>query len=175
MNFDVTTKEFELSRAAYVRFALSVTGLRNGLTVLFSVVFGAILLNASEPGSFFSGFGWFLSIYGPIFLLQQIVLYRRTYYSDQNRMLFEPARMQFTASGLTLLGEQGSSMYFPWTYVQSAYRQRDLWVFRMARISYMLLPDSAFESDGDLRAVSGFLQSRYPQHDPDSSPEETTI
>lgn len=175
MNIDVTTKEFEVSRATYARFSLQLNGWRIGLFTVLCATMGAMFLYTSKPGTMGQGLGWFAAIYGPIFLLQQVVIYKRTFFSHENRFLFEPVVVQFSEVGLTVSGKSGSASFSPWSHVLSAYRNGDVWVLQFARIQFLLVPDSAYERGDDLTAVNEFLQTRYGSQDSEQLASEVGI
>ena len=161
MDGTIRTKSYTVDRKAYVR-ALWTRGLSPRLAAL-----GALIL-------VFAGVAWylggFLSAVGalgggliplPILVGVRFLLIRRTVASrDMNTVFDDPRTMLFDYDGLMLRTQGGIESRVPWTKILKIERRGGFTLLFMTKLQHFIVPDDAFASEGDRRALDDLMRAR---------------
>ena len=161
MDGTIRTKSYTVDRKAYIR-ALWSRGLPPRLAA-----FGALFLVYAGIAWYFGGL-WAAvgALVGGLILLPILVgvrflLVRRTVSGrDMNTVFDDPRTVLFDYEGLMLRTQGGIESRIPWTKILKIERRGGFTLLFMTKLQHFIVPDDAFASEADRRALDELMRAR---------------
>ena len=161
MDGTIRTKSYTVDRKAYVR-AMWTRGLPPRLAAL-----GALILVYTGIALYFGGIWAAVGALGgglillPILVGLRFLLTRRVVFGrDMSTVFDDPRTMLFDYDGLMLRTQGGIESRVPWTKIQRIERRGGFTLLFMTKIQHYIVPDDAFASEGDRRALDDLMRAR---------------